>query len=218
MDYKAKAALTGSVKTKGIIQICIVGCVALLGLVLGVVALVGGRILFGIIYFLACIIGLCYVVIRINTILPTYLAVTADNKLEIQNWENGIFSFNVAFRPSFFCDFVPDRTKISQVELSKITKLFIGTKSYLLRNLTNPRLARDLANLEKINPRCARLLKKMDLFYLETIDGECLYLSVEQFDPAKLVQVLNTIQEIVPDLQIHCSSRELHKRLTQSRE
>lgn len=215
MEFTAKASLDNTVKTKNIIYICIVGCVALLGLILAVSALVHGKILFGIIYFLACLLGLSYVIIQINTILPTYVATDGD-KLIMQNWENGIFSYNVAFRPAFLCDFVPDKTKISQVEISKITKLLIGTKSYLARNLTNMKFTADMEHLEKINPRCARLLKKMDLLYLETIDGESLYMSVDQFDAAELVQVLTAVQAAAPGLQIRCNSRELRQRMTES--
>lgn len=215
MEFTAKASLNNTVKTKNIIYICIVGCVALLGLVLAVSALVHGKILFSIIYFLACLLGISYVIIQINTILPTYVA-TAGDKLIIQNWENGIFSYNVAFRPTFLCDFVPDKTKISQVEISKITKLLIGTKSYLARNVTNMKFTADMEHLEKINPRCARLLKKMDLLYLETIDGEYLYMSLNQFDATELVQVLTAVQAAAPGLQIRCNNRELRQRMTES--
>lgn len=216
MEFTAKATLSRPEKTKSMVKICIIGTIALLGLVLGIISFVQGKALFGAVYLLACLLGLAYVIIQINTIMPTYFAIRG-RQVVMQNWENGIFSFNIAFRPAFFCDFVPDKTKISQIDVSKLTKLLIGTKSFLIRNLPNTQFAEDMEELAQINPRCARLLKRLDLVYLETIDGDSYYMSIDRFDPADVVRVLTEIQSYVPQLQIRCNSRDIRRRMNQSK-
>lgn len=216
MEFTAKACLSKPVKTKSMVKICIVGTIALIGLVLGIINFIQGRGLFGAIYLLACLLGIAYVIIQINTIMPTYLAVK-DRRVIMQNWENGVFPFNVAFRPAFFCDFVPDKTKIIQADISKITRLLIGTKSFLIRNLPNTQFAEDMDELTETNPRCARLLKRLDLLYIETIDGNSYYMSIDRFDPADVVRVLTQIQKYAPQLQIRCNSRDIRQRMNQSK-
>ena len=198
------------------IKICIIGSVALIGLILGIASFVQGNILFGVIYLLACLFGIAYVIIQINTIMPTYLAVSG-RQVVMQNWENGIFSFNPAFRPAFLCDFVPDKTDVRQADVSKITKLLIGTTSFLCRNLPNTQFEEDMHALAEINSRCARLLKRLDLIYIETIDGDCYYMSIDRFDPAEVVRVLTEIQKYAPQLQIRCNSRDIRRRMNQSK-
>ena len=158
MEFTAKACLSRPVKTKSMVKICIVGSIALIGLILGIISLIQGKMLFGAIYLLAFLLGIAYVIIQINTIMPTYLAVK-DRRVVMQNWKNGIFSFNPAFRPAFFCDFVPDKTNISQADISKITKLLIGTKSFLIRNLPNTQFAEDMDELTEMNPPVRQAFK-----------------------------------------------------------
>lgn len=215
MTYTARAALSKAAKTKTTAGICIVGTISLAGLVLGIINIFQKNALFSVIYLLACVIGLAFVVIKINTVVPTFVA-TSKHTLWMQNWKNGVFSFNVRFKPAFLCDFIPDKTKVDKVDFSKITKVMLGTKNFLTRNLQNERFSREMQALAACNPRCGRLLKRLDLLYIETIDGACYYMSVTDFDPAELVQVLAAIEAGCPNVQIKCNSREIRKRMTQS--
>ncbi len=215
MEFAAKACLAKPVKTKSMVKICIIGTIALAGLVLGIVSFVQANILFGAVYLLAFLLGIAYVVIQVNTIMPTFLAVRG-RQVVMQNWRNGIFSFDPEFRPGFLCDFIPDKTEIRQIDISRLTKLLIGTNSFLRRNLPNTQFAADMETLAQANPRCARLLRRLDLIYMETIDGDCFYMSIDRFDPAEVVRVLTEIQRCAPQLQIRCNSRDIRRRMNQS--
>lgn len=212
MDYTQKASLSKYQRTKSMLTICIVGTVSLVGLVLGVLAFIKVDILFGILYLLAFLFGMSYVVIRINAVVPSFLAIDG-NLLVLQNWENGIFPFNIAFKPAFFCDFVPAKTKLYHIDIAKITKLMIGTKSFLARNLSNPRFAEDMHAMIEINPRCEKLLQKLDILYIETIDQAVYYMSVDQFDSSDLAGVLRELGQYTPDLAIRCSNPDIRRRL-----
>lgn len=71
MDYSAKACLKQRTRNEYIVKISLVGTVSLAGIGLAIYSMVTSNFLFALMYIIAAVMGMSYVIIRINSALPT---------------------------------------------------------------------------------------------------------------------------------------------------
>lgn len=192
MEYLAKAAMEKKIWRKYMVKISLVGTVSLAGLVLALISLFTGKYLFALWYLVAFCLGFSYVVIRINTIFPTYLAADSE-KLILSSWNNGVFPYKVAEKPGVLSDFIPDKVKTSEILFPDIDTVFIGSKRFMKKVLPDEEYPEILRQLEEDN-QTDKALKKMDFVLVTAKGGDSCFMSVTDFDIRDLSDVLDVIE------------------------
>jgi len=211
MDYTQKASISKNVKNFNMILICIMGSISLLGLVMAVYSLVHSKFLFSVIYIAAVILGFSYVVMRINTVMPTYIA-RGTKHIYIHNWNNGLFPFKCD--KGFWGDFLPDKTSLKKVDISAVSKIYLGSKNYILKLVSDGELYSKIKNPQK---KYESILKRMQFLYILTNDNKEIYMSVTDFDDGELSEVLKPIVESNEWIDFKCNNRVISKSIPPKR-
>lgn len=166
------------------------------------------RLMFGIGYIAAAILGLAYVVIRINTVYATYIATDGEN-IYMKNWSNDFLPYNTDGSIKFISAFIPAKTKITEIPVSDISAVFIGTKNFIKRYAkTNENFLKSVRSFEHSKDRYEKnQVRGMDIIYIEA-DGESCYMPVIKFDTDALNKLLKIINKKNPDAEIKTGSRK----------
>lgn len=207
MENIQKASISTKIKNLNIIFICFVGIICVLGFVMTILSLIKLKFIFAAAYLLAVLLGFSYVVIKINTIIPTYIE-RNDNVLNIQNWENRLFPFVID--KGFFGEFIPSKTKVEDVEIKSISKIYMGSKNYLFR-LVNEGEFFEFIN--DIYNRYENTIKHMNILYIKTVDENEIFMSVTDFDEDELIEIFKPIIEENKKIDFKCSLRYVSKAI-----
>ncbi len=211
MNYTQKITLSSHKKNKNMVFICILGSISVLGIVMAVYSLVHARFLFALIYFIAVILGFSYVIMKINTIMPTYLAVK-DNYIYLQNWKNGFFPFRTD--KGFIGEFLPEKTNLKKININAVAKIYFGSRNYLLRLVENGEFNSKLNTYKK---KYNSLLKQMEFFYICTKDGNEIYMPVNGFDDMEMVNFIKLLLEINDKIDFKSNNRLVSKEIPAKR-
>lgn len=200
MEFLSKVSLSQKVRRDYIIKISIVGSVSLAGLVLAIYSLIVGNFLFALWYLAAFILGFSYVIIRINTAFPTYIAATSEHVV-LSFWKNGVMPYTLPEKPTFISDFIPEKIKTIQIPMNDIESVLIGSKKYLEKNLAAEDMPEILTRLSE-NKHFAGALKRMDFICVKTKYGDNCFMSVTDFDISGLLEFVSTIEKHCTGVQI----------------
>lgn len=207
MDYTQRATLSRKVKNVNLFIICAVGSISALGIVMAAYSLIKSEILFAVVYALAFILGFSYVVMKINSIMPTYIERSGD-EISVQNWENGFFPF--VPEKGFFAEFIPAKSAVRSMAVKDISKICIGSRNYLLKTVSGGEF---FERLKSYRERYDNILKHMEFLYIKSSDGEEMFLSVTDYDEAELIEILKPIVEENEKIDFKCGSRRISKAI-----
>ena len=205
MEYTKKLTISQKVKNSGMIAVCIIGSISLLGLVMAFYSIFKAKFLFTFVYLIAVLFGFLYVVMRLNTILPTFIA-SSEKYLYIRNWKNFLFPFRTD--KGFIGEFLPEKTTLKKIDISAIDKIYIGTRNYLLKLVSEGDFHNILASSDK---KYASMLKKMDFLYISTYDGRTIYMCVNDYDSQELAQLLKPVVDKYERIDFRCNDRVICK-------
>lgn len=207
MDSIQRASLSKKAKNLNLLIICIVGSISALGLVMAIYSLIKLQIIFTLVYLFAVLLGFSYVIMKINTIIPTYIE-RNDNLILVQNWDNGLFPF--VPDKGFIGEFLPSKSMLKRIEISSITKIYIGSRNYLLKVAKQGRFTK---TVEEYKEKYDNVLKHMDILYIKTVDNSEVFLSVTDFDDDELIAVIKPIIESNDKIDFKCSNRYISKAI-----
>lgn len=211
MEYTQKVSISKSIKNTNMILICIMTSISLLGAVMAIYSLFNQRLIFAVIYFIAVILGFSYVIMRINTVIPTYIA-TKDGYIYMQNWDNGIFPFKTD--AGFIGEFLPAKTAIKKIEIACVSKIYLGSRNYLLKLVDDGEFKRCL---KRPDQKYETILKRTEFFYILTNDMHEYYMSVTDFDDEEFAQLLKPITEENEKIDFRCNNRVISKHIPPKR-
>lgn len=215
MAAMLKANTNARYKRTNTIIIVIIGLLALFALGAVVYSLVRGQFLFALAWFIAFILAATYVIIRVNTIFVTSVSTDGVN-LYMKNWTNDFLPYDYGNKIKILSEFIPAKTKVTQIPLEEISKVYIGTKNFIKRNLETPNEftanIRTLENSKDFYRK--RTISSMDIFYVETYDLECYYMPVVQFDSRDVNKILQAMKRRNADLMIKSSNKLYRKSAT----
>lgn len=200
MENLSKVSICDKVRRDQIIKISLVGSVSLLGLVLGIYSLVIGNFLFALWYALAFVLGLSYVVIRINACFPTFIA-TDGEKVVLSVWENGLMPYTLPEKPTFISDFIPEKVRVNEIAMEDIDTVVVGSRRFLKKNLDEDEYPEILARLD-LNKHFDSVLKRMDFLFIRTKSDENCFMSITDFDLSGVRDFLDTIEKNCQGVQI----------------
>lgn len=200
MEYLSKVSISDKVRRDHVIKISLVGSVSLLGLILGIYSLVTQNFLFALWYALAFVLGLSYVIIRINACFPTFIA-TDGEKVVLSKWKNGIMPYTLPEKPNFISDFIPEKVITSEIAMEDIDSVIIGSRRFLKKNLGEEEYPEILARLD-LYKNFDNVLKRMDFIFIRTKNGENCFMSITDFDLPGVNEFLDVIEKNCQGVQI----------------
>ncbi len=211
MDYSQKVTISKNIKNSNMILICIMGSISLLGFVMAIYSIIKLKILFALIYLIAVILGFSYVVMRINTVMPTFLAVK-DGHIYMHNWDNGLFPFKSD--SGLIGEFLPAKTKLKKIDILAVSKMYLGSRNYLLKLVEDGEFRDKLKSPTK---KYESILKRMEFFYILTRDNREIYMSVTDFDSDELAALLKPIVDSNERIDFRCNNRKISKAIPPKR-
>lgn len=165
------------------------------------------RIVFGIGYIIAAILGLMYVIIRINTVFTTLIA-TDGNDVYMKNWVNDFLPYDVRGGISFLKAFIPARTKTTQIPVEDISAVCIGTKNFIRRNAqVSESFINSIKSLDK-DKSDRKQIRNIEIFYVSTHDGEGYYMPIVKFGKKEINKLLKIIKTKNKEIEIKTGSKE----------
>ena len=205
MEYSTKITMSKNEKYINMVLICVIGSICALGLLMAVYSLINSMYLFSCIYFVAIVLGFSYVVMRINTIMPTFIALS-DEYIFIENWENGYFPFKVS--KGFLGEFIPEKTILRKIDISAIDKIYIGSMNYLKKLLPQIDFYKN-SGCDK--EKYEAILKKMEFLYISTKDNKELLVTVSEYDSEEMGNLFKAVIEINEEIDFHSDNRTITK-------
>lgn len=207
--YAAKACTNKNYRRNSSIVIGILGLLSVLSVVMLIINFINGKVLWGIFWLIATILALTYVIIRINSVFPTYLATDKKN-LYMKNWTNDFLPYDAENPIKILREFIPAHKKLIEIPIEDISTVLIGTKNFIKRyGEDNDEFRLNLQPLEKSKDYYQKkTVQTMDLIYVSTYDGECYYMPIVKFTPRDVAKVLQLVKRINPEVEIKVNSRE----------
>ena len=208
MEYAAKACTHKKYRRKNKIILSIMTALSVLSLIMLVFSFVTEKILFGLSWLIAFILLASYVLIRYNTVFPTYLATDKKN-IYMNTWKNDFFSYDVSNKIKIIREFVPSKTKLIKIPIDKISSIVVGTKNsvkkYAEENEDFQKKVQPFENSKDFAQKKA--VNSMDLFFVTTTEGTSYFMPIENFSPRDVSRVLQFIQRLNPEINIKVNSR-----------
>lgn len=167
-----------------------------------------GKRLFGILFLIAAVIFIILLLIKGNTVFGTSLKVKG-NTLYLKKWDNSFLPYNAD--SGLFSDLMPAKTKTVLVDVDDITSIFIGTKEFIKRNMTESgkRFIKALYPYEHSSKKSKQtMVAGLDMFYLETKDGDCAFMCIHDYSVKNVVAIINEIFTLNPEVSIRVNNRE----------
>ena len=213
MATELKACTNSRYRRTNMILIVIAGLLTALSLVMAIVSIARGEFLFLVAWLIAMILLGTYIIIRVNTIFVTSVSTDYVN-LYMKNWDNDFLPYDYGNKIKILSEFIPAKTKTLEIPLGEIRVAMIGTKNFIKRNLdTETEFAKNVRALENSKDFYRkRSISSMDIFYIETYDGDCCYMPVVQFDTKDLAKILHVMRRRNPEIIIKSGLRAF-KRL-----
>ena len=200
MEYLSKVSLNAKVRRNHVIKISLVGSVCLLGLALGIYSIIIKNVLFAIWYFLAFLLGLSYVIIRINACFPTFVA-TDGEKVVLSTWKNGVMPYTLPEKPNFFSDFIPERIKVNEIAMEDVASVIVGSKRFIKKTLGDEDYPEIFKQLDE-SGHFEKVLRRMDFILVETKTDENCFMSITYFDLLGIADFLEIVEKNCAGVQI----------------
>lgn len=211
MSNGAKATTNTAIRNKAIIVIGTFAVLALFSIIMSIYDISTDRVVFGILFAVAALIFIIMLLLKINAVFGTYIE-TEDNLLLMKSWVNDFLPYETG--GGVLSDLVPSKTKLVEIPVEDISLILVGTKDFIKRNISaaGKRLVKALYPYEHTSNKTKKsLISQMDLFYIETTDGECSFMCIDGFDAKKVVDVIGEVYIANPEIYVKVGSSDYRK-------
>ena len=206
---KAKASVSKKRRTRGSITMWIVAALCFVALIFIVYNIfIVPNIWYVISYLIGIILGGSYILVCLNELYSTWIFTDGEN-LYLKCWDNCFFPYQTLAKPQFIAELLPAKNMRLKVPVAEISKVYIGTKTFIKRN-TNDESFLDAVALYENSGYSAnnRMLEKIDILYITTTDGESVFMSVTDFDEKEIVRLMHSIGKTNPKIEIKLSGKK----------
>lgn len=200
-----KAFLEKKKKIRGFATIALLGCVGVAALALAIYSLATGGFFFALAYIVALLLSLVYTVMKINTVIPTFIACDEEN-IQLCVWENDFFPY----KPDrgFIGEFIPEKVKTTDIAMDEVKSIFIGSGNFIVRNYASTAFAE---KFKEYKARFASVVKRMEFILIVLKDGSEHYMPVTDFDPEALAGIVKACRQVNPMLEFVTGNRQVRK-------
>ncbi len=209
MAAKIKACTSKGYRRRNAVIVILFALISCLGLVMTVYNLVTGMFLFALACFIATILAVTYVFIRINTVFTTSVSLDRSN-LYLKNWNNDFLPYDYENKIKILSEFIPAKTKVVEIPINEVHLIIIGTKNFIKRNIDpSMEFVQNVKHLEGSKDYYRkRTVSSMDILYVETYDRECYYMPIVKFESKDIKKIIQTMQRRNADLDVKASGKE----------
>lgn len=215
MAKPIKAKVNSPTRKKALLVMLLFSVLSVFSIIMAIYDFAISKYIFGALFTIAALIFVMLILLKFNAIFGTYIKVK-DNSLFMKSWVNDFLPYEV--NSGFLSDLKPSKTKLTEIPIEELSLVLVGTKDFIKRNATpvGKKLLRALFPYEHSASKTKReLISSMDIMYIETIDGECSYMCIYEYDPKSVVDVIGELYEINPDLYIKVGSHDYRKYIKQ---
>lgn len=215
----ASAKTNKSLRTKSVAICAVLLVLTIMGIALAAFnvfkAVTGGspsHWLFAVGYLVGVALACMYIMITMNTAFST-LVTTDKRYIILKCWDNSFLPYDVSFRVPFIRDFVPAKTDVIKIPIKEISHVCIGTKNFIKRNAGCNDFAEAISAFEKPSASGKKAIGRIDIIYIETVNNECGFMSINNFDPKAVVKVIQCAKRVNPDIEVLAGSRIYRRAL-----
>lgn len=213
---KVTSAITA--RGKALAVIVVYAVFSIFSLTMAIYDISTGYVLFGILFALAAIIFMSLLLLKINTVFGTYLRIKG-NSLYMKSWLNDFLPYDV--NSGLIAELKPSKTKLTEVPIDEISAIFVGSKDFIKRNISEAgkRFIKALYPYEHSSKKSKNaLISPLDIFYIETTDNDCSFMCIDGYSAESVSAVIAEIYENNPDIYIKVGSREYKRYIRQLQE
>ncbi|MGN0164228.1 MAG: hypothetical protein ACI4EA_11715 [Candidatus Ornithomonoglobus sp.] len=205
MAGSVKAAADSSIRGKALMVIAVYAVLFLFCFIMAIYDISTAKFGLGIPFAIVAVIFVVLSLLKLNSVFGTYIKVR-DDALYMKSWANDFLPYDI--NGGFLSDLKPAKTKLTEIPAEELSVVLVGTKDFVKRNASEAgkRFAKALYPYE--HSRSKRdLISSMDIFYVETIDGECSFMCIYGYDPETVINVIGELYDINPDLYVRVGSK-----------
>ena len=212
--YKVIAEVERKQRIRGMIFSSILMFLCVGALMLSIYSFASENFVFGFSYIIAILLGLSYIVIKVNQLFSTYIA-TDDENIIFRCWDNHFFPYNAWNGIPVIREFIPARSEVITIPMKEIKQIVIGTKSYIKRNANSDAFNKEVLPYEKHKySGITGMLDKANILYINTKSDESCFMSIEGFNPKETMEVLNRFTRFCDEgVDIRINSRSFKRYL-----
>lgn len=212
-SYKAIAQVADKKRLSGMILAIVLMILCVVAFLLAVYSFYTKNMVFGIGYIIAIVLGLSYIIIKINQLYTTYIAIDDDNVI-LKCWDNHFFAYNAWKGIPVIREFIPSKSRIVKIPMAEITDIILGTKTYIKRNAEDLEFNKAIEPYEKRKySGITKTLEKFNIIYIKT-KTDCCFMSIDGFDAKETMEVLNRFTRFCdPDVRILVNVRSFKRYL-----
>lgn len=170
------------------------------------------RLLYVLGYLIGIVLASMYILITMNIVFSTLL--TTDKRfLIMKRWDNGFIPYNSKKIRSIIGDFTPSKTEVLKIPIKEIDFICIGTVGFLKRNIEDPSFIEELKKSEQLSVSARKYIRRSEIIYVHTEDGECAYMPINNFDSSDVIKVLKSIKRINADIEYIAGVKKYRKAI-----
>jgi len=202
-----KASVSKKKRMRGSVSMWIVAILCVLALALIVYNIIFENYWYAVSYFIGIILGSSYILVCLNELYSTWIATDGDF-LVMRCWDNCFFPYQTLYRFSLLGELLPAKNVRLRVPVNEISKIIIGTKTFIKRNTDDEAFLEAVALYEKTKFNSTqRILEKSDIIFISTVDNESVFMSINHFDTRAVIKILNALKRQNPSIEIKANGR-----------
>lgn len=205
-----RAAVSRKRRLRGSVSMWIVIALCLLALALMVYNIIMLNFWYVACYAIGIILGSSYILVCLNELYSTWIMVEGTDFV-MRCWDNCFFPYQTLLKFNIG-ELLPAKNVRLRVPVREISKIFIGTKTFIKRNTDDENFLEAVALYEnkKFNSN-QRILEKADILYVGTSDNDSVFMNITNFDSKAVIKILKSIQDKNPGVVIKANGRAYRK-------
>ena len=207
MAKTIKAAANAKMRGRSMVVILVFTALALFSVAMAVYDLSNRMVLFGVLFALAALIFISLTLLKLNEAFGTGIKIVRGD-LYMRSWANDFLPYST--NGGFLGDLKPSRTKLMEIPTEDISMIVIGTKEFIKRSATpaGKKFVKAVYPYEHSSDKAKRhAISSMDIFYVETIEGDCCFMCIQDYDPQQITNIIGDLYDTNPDIYIKVGSR-----------
>ena len=205
-----KASVNKKKRMRGSISMWVVIALCIIALALTVYNIVMFNFWYVACYIIGIILGSSYILVCLNELYSTWI-MSDGTDLVLRCWDNCFFPYQTLLKFNIG-ELLPAKNVRLRVPVEEINKIYIGTKTFIKRNVEDERFLEAVALYEntKYNSN-QRLLEKADILYVGTVDNDSVFMNINNFDAKAVVKIIKMIESKKADVDVKVNGKEYKK-------
>lgn len=215
VNMKVKAAVSQKRRLRGSFSMWTVSALCIIALALIIYNIIMANYWYVACYAIGIILGLSYILVCLNELYSTWI-MTDGEDLVLRCWDNCFFPYQTLLKFNVG-ELLPAKNVRLRVPIGEISKIIIGTKTFIKRNTSDESFLEAVALYEntKYNSN-QRLLEKADILYVGTVDNDSVFMSVNDFDAKAVIKLLRVIEKKNPSVTIRVNGKAYRRYISAS--